>query len=209
MGHFWAELGKLIVSKDHRERFKHTKEWEHRLFDAPSPPHIKRTVLLRNSRPDSIWVETGTFQGVTTAILAASAAFVHSIEPEPALYRNAARRFASSSNVRIHHGLSEKILPELLPMLSGNLCFWLDGHFSGGITHKGPIDTPVLHELAAIEQNMQRFSDLTVLIDDVRCFDPRIPEYSAYPELDVLVDWARRNSLQWNIEQDIFLARRA
>jgi hypothetical protein len=34
---------------------------------------------------------------------------------------------------------------------------------------------------------------VAVLVDDVRCFDPQIEEFSTYPPIDFLVDWARSN----------------
>jgi hypothetical protein len=207
MGIVLNELEKLIFSGNYRKRVKEIKDWEARHFSAPSPPHVKRDVLIRNGQPNSVWVETGTFQGDTTEVLAASARFVHSIEPEPDLYKRAAERFSSAPNIRVHLGLSEHVLPALLRELSGDINLWLDGHYSGGITHKGPVDTPILQELAAIEQNKDRFARLTVLIDDVRCFNPTLPEFSSYPSLDVLVNWSRKNTFDWHIEHDIFIAR--
>lgn len=207
MGIFWSELGKLVFSKSHRSRIREIRDWERRMFSAPSPSHIKRSTLRRNGNPFSIWVETGTFQGDTTQFLANTAQFVHSIEPEPTLFRRATERFKDIRNVHIHLGLSENVLPELLEQLTGDVNFWLDGHYSGGITHKGPIETPILHELDTIERHRERFSQLTVMIDDIRCFHPHIPEYSSYPDLGLIVDWAQRNKLKWHIEQDIFVSK--
>ena len=45
------------------------------------------------------------------------------------------------------------------------------------------------------------------MIDDVRCFNPDHDEYKTYPPLKSLVDWAENNNLNWNIEQDIFVAK--
>jgi len=56
-------------------------------------------------------------------------------------------------------------------------------------------------------RSYEKFNEVLVLIDDVRCFDPSISEYSDYPSVDFLVDWARRNSLEWHIEHDIFVAK--
>ena len=46
-----------------------------------------------------------------------------------------------------------------------------------------------------------------MLVDDIRCFNPRLPEYATYPSLDTLVAWATRHKLDWHIEHDIFIAR--
>lgn len=185
-------------------------EWERRRFASPSPAHIKRSVLLRLGWPqtDATWVETGTFLGETAEMLAAHAKAVYTIEPEEKLYRQAAERLSSEPKIRVMHGLSEEVLPKLLPTLSGTINFWLDGHYSGGITHQGPVDCPVRDELKHIEANLPRFGDVAVLIDDIRCFDPTIETYADYPDLNELVDWARKNGFRWSIEHDIFAAVR-
>jgi hypothetical protein len=184
------------------------REWVARQYASPSLAHIKRAVLLRLGFSDAIWVETGTFMGDTAALLANNAKAVYTIEPDRVLYEKAAARFSSSgSKVKALHGLSEEVFPSLLPTLSGTVNFWLDGHYSGGITHQGPTDCPVRDELQNIENNLSRYAKVAVLIDDVRCFDPSNPEYSDYPSLDYLVDWARKNNLVWHIEHDIFVAK--
>lgn len=183
------------------------RDWADREFAAPSPHFVKQAVLLRNGLRDATWVETGTFMGDTTSVLSRVAKMVYSIEPEPTLFSKAEQRFSNTSNVKIINGLSEDVFPKLLPTISGNICFWLDGHYSAGITFKGPKDTPILDELAAIGQNMEQMSKIVVMVDDVRCFDPRNPEFSAYPPVDFLVDWARKYTLIWHIEHDIFIAK--
>jgi hypothetical protein len=95
----------------------------------------------------------------------------------------------------------------LLPSLSGNINFWLDGHYSAGITYRGPQDTPILDELAHISNNLHRFEKVCVMVDDIRSFDSEIDEYSSYPSLNILVDWANQNGLGWHIEHDIFVAK--
>ena len=183
-------------------------EWATRGFAAPSPPHVKRATLLRLGLPEATWVETCTFMGDTTALLALRARRVHSIEPEPKLCARAQGRFANTPNVEIHGGLSEEILPILLARLEGDVCLWLDGHYSAGVTFKGPKDTPIAEELAAIEAAAPRLGRLVVLVDDVRCFDPSRPEFADYPPKAFLIAWAERLGLAWHIEQDIFVARR-
>jgi hypothetical protein len=181
--------------------------WGKSAYAAPSPHFIKLAVLLRNAFPSSTWIESGTLIGTTTKELLKHGTFVYSIEPEPTLYSNAAAYFKSYPNVEIIEGLSENVFPSLLPKLSGDINFWLDGHNSGGITHKGPQDTPILDELAHISRNLIHFGKVCVMIDDVRCFNPELVEFSSYPTLNALVEWANRNSLSWKIEHDIFIAK--
>lgn len=187
---------------------KDYKAWARRDFAAPSPHFIKQSCLIRNSHPNSTWIETGTYLGQTTKILSKYGAKVYSIEPEPTLFANARRYFYKNSNVEILNGTSESVLPDLLPKIRGNVNFWLDGHYSAGITFKGDRDTPILDELNCISENIAHFGKICVLVDDIRCFDPRQPEYSNYPKIDILVAWANKHGLVWHIEHDIFVARK-
>jgi hypothetical protein len=193
--------------KEKRALRKEPQLWAERGYAAPSPSFIKRQVVLRNGIPGATWVETGTYKGDTAALLSDSAKMVFTIEPAPHLFEAAKKRFASKHNVEVINGLSEEVFPQLIPKLTGEVNFWLDGHFSTGITHQGPKDTPIEEELACIEKHMGNFTRLAVLIDDVRCFNPTLPNCAGYPKLDVLVDWARKNNLVWHIEHDIFVAK--
>lgn len=183
------------------------REWRRRQYGPPSTLAAKRAVLARNSIPGGCWVETGTFLGETTRFLARRSPRVYSLEPARALYERASRRFAGQAHVEIINGPSEEVFPRLLPTLRGPVNFWLDGHYSAGVTYQGANDTPVIEELAVIRANLATLSPVCVLVDDVRCFDPSQPEYAGYPPLDVLVDWAREAGLKWHIEHDIFVAR--
>jgi hypothetical protein len=186
---------------------KAMREWERRRYEAPSPPEVKRVVLVRNGAEDATWVETGTYLGDTAAFLARHARAVVTIEPEPELFRRAAQRFAGQPKVRVVNGTSEAVLPGLLPELQGPVCFWLDGHYSAGITFRGAQDTPIQQELATIEGHLSRLGSVVVLVDDIRMFTD-VARDPAYPPLGVLVEWAARNGLDWHIEHDIFVARR-
>lgn len=106
----------------------------------------------------------------------------------------------------VHNEISEVFLPRILPTLSGNVCLWLDGHYSAGETFAGPNDTPLFEELEAIRQNISRFDNISVLIDDIR-FCGRQHSYGSYPSLSELVDFAVGLGLDWYIEHDIFIAK--
>jgi hypothetical protein len=182
-------------------------QWHKRSYAAPSPHFIKQACLLRNGFPAATWVETGTFLGQTTQLLSKHADRVYSIEPEPKLFARAQKLFSDLKHVEILNGASEDVFPELLPRITGDVNFWLDGHYSAGITFKGRQDTPILDELACISRHIDKFGKVCVLVDDIRCFNPRTPEYSTYPSLDTLVSWASTHELGWHIEHDIFVAK--
>ena len=182
-------------------------EWKTRSFLENSPQIVKQNVFLKYGVKDACWVETGTYYGTTTSYLSGLFPHVYSVEPEPTLYAAACKRF-KGKNVSLFNDVSENIFPSLLPKLSGNINFWLDGHYSAGVTFKGEKDCPVEDELIAIEQNLNNFNKISILIDDVRCFLPNNSSYSDYPSIDYLVDWARRMNFNWRIEHDIFIMQK-
>lgn len=212
MSNFFSADGSLKMAlrpgvRAIRRAFSDFRGWRTRDYEAPSPKAVKDRVLRRNSIPGGTWVETGTFLGETTSMLASWGGPVYSLEPAKSLYERAARRFRSQRHVVIINAPSEEAFPTLLPTLKGPLNFWLDGHFSAGATFQGEFDTPIIAELDAIAANLPNLLPIAILIDDVRSFDPTLPEYATYPPLDVLVDWARKHDLRWHIEHDIMIMR--
>ena len=183
--------------------------WLRRGFSSPAPQFVK-WLVLKNWGGKETWIETGTYRGETTARLANFSNMVYSIEASPEFAKTAQHKFRDQRKVQILSGLSETQLPGLLKSLSVteryDVSFWLDGHFSGENTFQGPSDTPIMQELETIAKHLNDFSLVSVLIDDVRCFDPSIPEYSSYPEITYLVNWANSHNLFWTVEHDIFIA---
>jgi hypothetical protein len=85
--------------------------------------------------------------------------------------------------------------------------FWLDGHYSEGLTFKGDSDTPIKFELEVISSFKQAFSNITIFIDDVRCFEKTDHKYRDYPTLNFLVEWANLNKFDWKITHDILILK--
>ena len=189
------------------QKHRGMSQWSKRDFLENSPQIVKQKVFLKYGIKDAVWVETGTYLGTTTSYLSDLFPHVYSVEPEPKLYAAACNRF-KGKNVSLFNDVSENIFPSLLPKLSGNINFWLDGHYSAGITFKGEKDCPVEDELIAIEQNFDNFNKISILIDDVRCFLPNNSSNTDYPSIDYLVDWARRMNFHWRIEHDIFIMQK-
>jgi hypothetical protein len=182
------------------------RDWKRREYAVPAPAIVKHSVLRRHNIPGATWIETGTARGDTTAILADFSPRVITIEPEPNFHAAAQVRFRNVNNVKLICGLSETAFPALMENIDGDVCFWLDGHYSGSTTFQAETDTPITLELETIENALSRLGQVAVLIDDVRCFDPDMADFRDYPPLDYLVDWARNTGLKWKIEQDIFVA---
>jgi hypothetical protein len=90
------------------------------------------------------------------------------IELGDQLYKAAVCRFAAYRQVRLLHGDSGKMLPEALRLIEGPTLYWLDAHYSKGITARGDKETPVLQELSIIADRAQAGD--VILIDDARHF---------------------------------------
>ena len=162
--------------------------WYKNAFSEFAPPLIKRRILTSylRSRGLKTFVETGTFTGDTLAEGAADKTVqAISIELADHYYRDAQRRFSGYQNVTLLHGDSGKLLPEVVDKLQAPALFWLDGHYSGGLTAKGALETPIHAELQAIFSSA--ITGHVILIDDVRCFDGS----HDYPHLDELLAFIR------------------
>jgi len=183
-------------------------KWVKGQFEVPAPQIVKWGVLKRWGGKN-LWIETGTYLGDTTQILAQMSRKVISIEPEERLYQSAKLRFRGEQKIQIVHGSSESELENILNSLNDsdlkNVCFWLDGHYSAGETFQGVEDTPIRKELDLISKHIDRFGEFLIFIDDFRCFSSTHSLYPDYPPAHYLVDWAINNGLCWTVEFDIFI----
>lgn len=178
--------------------------WNRNKFSMPAPRYVKEQILLRYSNKTSVWVETGTYLGQTTSILAKHSRHVHSIEASKDLHYAAIKFFERDKRVTLHLGESKDVLSTILCAESTEeICFWLDAHFSEGQTYLGKEECPTLQELQIIERYLCRYKRVNILIDDIRCFSD--PNNKAYPDVSVLIMWAGRNNLLWIIENDIMI----
>jgi hypothetical protein len=102
-------------------------------------------VMLCSAFPHArSFVESGSYLGDTAALAAQYFDRVDTIELSQDLHRAAKERFATVSNVRVHQGDSGRVLRDILPEITRPKIFWLDGHYSEGITSRGEDNTPIL-----------------------------------------------------------------
>jgi hypothetical protein len=145
-------------------------------------PHLeKENVVLAYARSfgTDILVETGTFQGEMVSAMRNRFEQIYSIELHPELHQRAAERFRRFSHINLVKGDSAQILPRIAAEIQESCLFWLDAHYSGGITARGEVDTPVSVELETVLKRRQ--SDV-VLIDDSFDFNGS----NGYPTLEEL-----------------------
>lgn len=134
-------------------------------------PHLLKQRTVREYASESgarIFIETGTYFGFMLQACVNEFERLFSIEVEPHFYNRAQRVFRRQPKVFLLHGDSANILPELLVKIEGSCMFWLDAHYSGGLTGRAELETPVRPELEAILSHSRKH---TILIDDADCFD--------------------------------------
>src|SRR3989338_8879091 len=134
----------------------------------PPPDYIKEKIIKRYARRynSKTFIETGTYYGDKIQAFKNLFSKIYSVELDNRLYEQAKQRFKGSSNIEILHGDSSKILLELLPGIRGTILFWLDAHYSGGVTARGKDETPILNELKAIMKIHP--NNNIILVDDAR-----------------------------------------
>jgi len=123
------------------------------------------TMLRRYLNPS--FVETGTYLGEgVEAALAAGFGNILSIELSESLFADAKRKFVGDKRVNVIQGDSSTILEPLISTITTTITFWLDAHYSFGITVKGNKMSPLVEELRAISSHP--IKDHIILVDDRR-----------------------------------------
>jgi hypothetical protein len=127
------------------------------------------SIELFKAFPSDVFIETGTFHGNGVEMaLAAGFPQVISIELSPELFSENQKRFKNNPKVKLFHGDSGDLMPQILEDIHCDITFWLDGHASGGETACGRDISPILRELNAIARHPNKTH--SILIDDVRLF---------------------------------------
>jgi hypothetical protein len=142
----------------------------------------------------STLVETGTYMGDMVEAQKTRFEKIISIELSAEFFDKAQERFKDDQHVVIVHGDSGKVLPGILQSIHEPAIFWLDGHYSGGMTAKGDKACPVFEELEAIFSNKNL--DHIILIDDARCFIGM----GDYPTIDALTKFVKEKNPDYRFE---------
>lgn len=158
-------------------------------FTYPLPPFVKRAILKRAALDHSLraLVETGTQYGDTPWFFRGEMDEIWTVELSPDLAHLARRRFERFPTINVVEGDSAVQLGEIVPRLRHPVLFWLDGHYSAGLTARGASDCPIYDELLCVfGKCKQRW---VVLIDDARCFGSE-KDYPSLSELEKFVESA-------------------
>lgn len=191
---FKSALGMLPEKTRHRimlSRMRRGNEAVIRNWEAAgkpmTPPHAVKQRLIDDYRRRygcDVLVETGTYLGDMVMAQIDRFSSIYSIELSDELARKATERFRNYAHVHIRQGDSGKQLSSLLEGVQGKVLFWLDGHYSAGITAKGDTDCPVPQELRAILGS--GIKDPVILIDDAREFTGE-HDYPSIPEIEAIL----------------------
>ena len=184
----------------------HLLLWRLRGRPLPAPSAFKQLVVKSYVRRFAVRtvVETGTYLGVMVMALRQQCLHVYSIELSRTLAERAIDLFAGDSRVSILHGDSAAVLPDLMPHLESPCLFWLDAHYSGGVTAVGSKQTPIIEELSCVLR-LGASGDV-VLIDDARCFTPDF----GYPTVETVRSFVagRWPEAVFDVEDDIIRIHR-
>lgn len=152
-------------------------------------------------------IETGTYKGDSTQKLADSIGRCVTIESSPPLADAASERFKGDARIEVVKGNSGVVLPLVLSKQDKPALFWLDGHYSGGVTAGQGAPCPVMAELEAL-RSFRHIFDSLVLIDDARLFLSSLsPDCASleYPSFTFLVDKLKSMDLSVVIVDDVIV----
>jgi hypothetical protein len=141
------------------------------LFKWPpesSDPSVKQAMVARLGRDTTSLVETGTYRGDMIDAQLDNFDTIVTIELDDDLFAAAEKKYEPHPHVSVLHGDSGQLMGQATAMCNGPATFWLDGHYSGGVTAGRKTDPPIVQELAIIAARKDPAD--VILIDDARLF---------------------------------------
>ena len=193
----------LLWPIKHRRQYE---VWVNEGRPVPPPAPVKHQVIEEYARKygHQVFIETGTYRGDTIHAVRSVFNQIYSIELGLDLAEKARVRFRNQPHISINQGDSGIVLPKILSGIVDSCLFWLDAHYSAGVTALASLETPIHQELKAILSHPNE--DHTILIDDARDFNGR----KGYPELDQLREFVTRRfpSKSFEVKDDIIRIRR-
>ena len=133
-------------------------------------------------------VESGTYLGDSADRLARAFGQCVTIERDATLAARASARFAGRTDVEVRQGSSREVLREIVGSLQEPAFFWLDAHWSAGITAGADDPCPLMAELDVIATSSHPGTHV-VAVDDMRLFgfghdlDPKMEHFPRLVEV--------------------------
>lgn len=172
------------------------EEWEREGIPVPPPAVVKQHTVKTYAKRFSlgVMVETGTYLGEMVRATKDIFERIISVEIDERLAKRAQKKFSKYDHITIFRGDSGEVIKEILPSIKIPCLFWLDSHYSGGLTSHAGTETPIMKELGHIFSH--DLTDHVILIDDARNFTGE----NDYPELEALRDFVLKQRPGWNFE---------
>lgn len=166
---------------------RNIKEESHYCAYSYSPVHdLIKDIASSNSI--KVFFETGTYIGNTVYAVKDHFEEIYSVELSKDLAMLARARFHRYAHIHIINENSSTALKRFVDSLREPALFWLDAHYSGGITAKGRRQTPIREELNAILTHpLVRHH---ILVDDVKDFNGQ----NDYPTVEEVLSMVKELS---------------
>jgi len=160
----------IIALKDYFSNRNEMKNWLQAGRPIPPPHCFKTTLVKQYARKLSIhnFIETGTYMGQMVYAVRKIFDKIYSIELDGKLFLDCCKKFNRFNHIHILQGDSGDLLPIIISDISEPCLFWLDAHYSGGLTAKSELETPIMQEINSILSH--RIRNHCILIDDARMF---------------------------------------
>jgi len=186
------DLQNYLQNKEVINQFLEYLTWETHL---PVPHLIKQNNIRKYQETHKFqtFVETGTYLGDMVEAQKERFKKVISIELGKDLYEKAVLRFQNDPQVTLLQGDSGRLLKDVVADLKEAALFWLDGHYSAGITAKADKNTPIVEELKTIFSSPLAHG---ILIDDARHFTGK----EDYPSIDQIAFLVKEYSPDRKVE---------
>ncbi len=186
----------VVKSLNNWTQSKTIAQWKKAGCPVPPPHAVKQGIIQDFQRKTgyTILIETGTYLGTMVEAQKARFKKIVSIELGRELGEKARDKFAEDRHVSIMQGDSGKVLPVLMKEIDRPAIFWLDGHYSAGITAKGDTECPIYEELEAILANKALHH--LILIDDARLFTGE----GDYPSIEAMTEFVKTKNDRYAVE---------
>ena len=126
-----------------------------------------QNLLKDNKDLYPLFVETGTYLGETIRPMEPYFKNLYTIEISPLLHEQA-KNLYRGNKIKFLLGDSSVVLTSLISELNDNTIFFLDGHWSSGITGRGFKDCPLVEEINTIFENFKHKA--IIIVDDYSFF---------------------------------------
>ena len=154
------------------------------------------------------FIETGTYQGHTAYWASQLFEQVFTIEYSQDIYQKVTEKYGHIKNIDFLYGDTRNLLQNTLSKLESPSLFWLDAHWSGGLTYGESDECPLLAEIEIINRSdCEHF----IFIDDARLFlspppPPHLPQQ--WPDISAILNLLNsvKNSRHIVIVDDVIIA---